>query len=204
MQSWPASASSPGSLSTAHRSFWRHLWILLWKNWLLKWRTPITTLFEIGLPVLIMAAIIGIRNAISSTDYPLQLHLTDAVPFNSSVASELSYYFLTYPDGDAAPNTEKLVFASTEPAASVSPIIAAFTSLYPWLADSIVTSTPDAAQAYMKDSSYGIEGNAYYAAVLQLDSIGSAANGWQWAYTIRMNSTQTSPDDRAGLPGPDL
>ena len=186
----------------ARRSFCRHLGVLLWKNWLLKRRTWLTTFLEIALPVFIMAIIVAIRGAISSTDYAVDLHVEDSQPFNADVAHSVANYLAAWPKGknSAALNSQKIVFAAVDQS-SLAPIIGNFTAQYPVLAASIQYYTPDAIQDYMKGSDYGVDGHPYVAAVLQVDQVGSAANGWQWAYTIRLNSSQTVGDgDIAGLP----
>ena len=184
------------------RSFCRHLGALLWKNWLLKRRTPLTTAAEVALPVLIMAVIVAIRSAISRTDYTTDLRTEDSLPFNAGVAGNVSQYLATYPKGRNAlhPNAAKVVFAAVDQSI-LPPIVGNFTALYPGLAASVLLSTPDDAQAYMQGASYGISGSPYYAAVISVEQVASATNDWQAAYTIRLNSSQTVGDSAiAGLP----
>ena len=184
------------------RGFCRHLCSLLWKNWLIKRRTPLTTIAEVALPVFIMAVIIAIRSAISRTDYTLDLHTEDSVAYNAYTAGNISLYLAAYPKyrNAAHPNRAKLVFAAYDQS-TLTPIVGNFTALYPDLARSILTSNPDDAQAYMKGADYGIGANPYYAAVISVEQVASAVNGWQAAYTIRLNSSQTVGDSAiAGLP----
>jgi hypothetical protein len=44
------------------RSFCAQLRLLLWKNWLIKRRKPLSTLFEVVLPVIIMSVLVLARH----------------------------------------------------------------------------------------------------------------------------------------------
>ena len=186
----------------AHRGFFRHLSALLWKNSLLKWRTPITTFLEIALPVFIMLIIVLIRSAISSTDYDVDLRTEDAQSWNDATAGNVSLYLAAWPKGrnSRALNSQKIAFAAND-LSILAPIVGNFTAAYPLLANSVVYYTPNDVQDYLAGADYGIEGHPFIAAVLQVDEVGSAANGWQTQYTIRLNSSQTVGDSAiAGLP----
>ena len=164
-------------------------------------RMWLTTIVEIGLPVLIMAIIVAVRGAIPDDYYDLDLHTEDAQSLNSS--QQLAYLAL-YPSYDGPPNTQKIVFTASSPSIDPTPIAAAFVAAYPVLAASVkVDGSSTDVDKYMKASEYGVGAdNPYYAAVVQLNTLGTAANGWQWDYTLRFNSSLTAGNsDVWGYPG---
>ena len=159
-----------------------------------------TTLVEICLPVLIMLVIVGVRSAIPNDDYSLDLHTEDALRLNTT--QQLTALAL-YPNYNGPPNTQKIVFTASSPAIDPAPLAAAFAAAYPPLAASVrVDASSDSVDRYMKADSYGVDGNPYYAAVVQLNALGTAANGWQWEYTLRFNSSLTAGSQNVwGYPG---
>ena len=154
----------------------------------------VTTLVEICLPVLIMAVIVGIRGAIPDDEYSLDLHTDDAVALNQT---QQTAYFALYPQYKGPLNTQKIVFTASNPAIDPTPLATAFAAAYPLLAPSVlVDRSSSAVDDYMKSADYGVDGtHPYYAAVVQLDAVGTAANGWQWSWTLRMNSSLTAGND---------
>ena len=153
----------------------------------------VTTLVEIGLPVVIMAIIVAVRGAIPDDYYNLDLHTEDAQSLN---ATQQSIYLALYPNYNGPLNTQKIVFTASQPTIDPTPIATAFAATYPLLAASVrVDPSSDSVDSYMQASEYGTDAdNPYYAAVVQLNTLGSAANGWQWDYTLRLNSSLTAGD----------
>ena len=188
----------------SRRTYFRHLSVLLWKNALIKWRTPFTTFFEVALPVIIMALIVAIRSIIHSSEYGVDLHTEDTLAWNDYAAGNVSQTFATWPSARNAlhPNTQRIAFVADD-WSTLTPIVSNFTALYPILAASVVHYTPSGLEDYMLSSSYGYLGHPYIAAALQVDQVGSVANGWQTAYTIRLNSTQTT-DEPGNIGMPDM
>ena len=160
----------------------------------------LSTSVEILLPVVIMAIIVAVRHAISDDYYNLDLHTEDAQWLNTT---QQAAYLALYPKYNGPPNTQKIVFTASSSSIDPTPVASAFAATYPLLAASVtVDPSSDSVETYMKADDYGIGNNAYYAAVVQLNTIGTAANGWQWDYTLRFNSSLTAGDsDVWGYPG---
>ncbi|RLN87878.1 hypothetical protein BBJ28_00019430, partial [Nothophytophthora sp. Chile5] len=60
---------APSALS-AHRTTWVHMKALLWKNWTLKRRHPVATLFEIALPCIFVALLGALKHLVDDVDVP--------------------------------------------------------------------------------------------------------------------------------------
>ena len=156
-------------------------------------RMWLTTLVEIGLPVLIMAIIVAVRGAITDDYYTLDLHTEDAQYLNST---QQAGYLALYPKYKGPLNTQKIVFTASSTTIDPTPVATAFAAAYPVLANSIrVDPSSDSVESYMKADDYGVgSNNPYYAAVVQLNTLGTSANNYTWDYTIRLNSSLTAGD----------
>jgi len=83
--------------SPSKMSSFRHLRLLLWKNYLLQLRHPWVTIFEIGIPCLFVVMISMIRIAVEVT------------PYHNSTTYE-SFNILNVPNISTRSNTYKVIY----------------------------------------------------------------------------------------------
>jgi ATP-binding cassette subfamily A (ABC1) protein 3 len=175
--------------------FFRHLRLLLWKNALLKWRTPFTTLAEIILPVLITLVLVALRSAVSSDDIEFSLRVSDSQIFNESIAIR---YIREYPQfkNKDNPCSYKLAFA---PSPAVDPLAQTFTALHPELFDCVkLYPSLEGLNDYIRSDDYGRNvDNPYLITVVALNQAGYSNN--QWDYSLWMNSTATGFNDQIAI-----
>jgi hypothetical protein len=178
--------------------FWRHLRILMWKNYILKRRAFVSSLFEFLLPLLSIAALIGIWSSFPTDERPtseysmtnsVQILPLGALAFRLKRSKQYLAILPANPSVSSAADTAYSYFSSMYGGLNVSTIysspVLGKLSIPPLSTVLMKLESEDDLTAHIKDRSYGEDGTRIFAAIV----INSGPPAWD--YTIRLNSSET-------------
>jgi ATP-binding cassette subfamily A (ABC1) protein 3 len=189
---------------------------LMWKNCLLKRRMCCSSLLEIGLPVLIMLVMVGIRSAVTVDNKPQANYVDQTLQMNQNYTSfaiqnylkATNYYghIVIVPTHDPLSSTinQKFIdyfsqFSFTIPQKyATEQFKAGFNyTLADYLVTDLTFNNEDDLNSYISGSDYGNPTAKPIGTAIVFDQLGSNNPSNMWEYSIRGNSTSgtpTSPD----------